>query len=353
MRRRLLPALLALLALAAGLSPPVPQPAHAQATGSIGIRLLDAPTERADDPRARQYIVDHLAPGTTINRRVEVSNDTDAPQTIQLYAAAASVDAGDFRFGDGRAESELTTWTSVEPAVATPRPGGRAVATVRIAVPADASPGERYGVVWAEVASAPPEGGGVTAVNRVGVRIYLSVGPGGEPASNFEVDTLTARRDPSGQAVVSALVHNTGGRALDMSGSLGLAEGPGGLRAGPFPATLGTTLGVGQTQPVEVQLSGEIPDGPWQATITLKSGLLERSASAQIRFPAQAGSSATPVRASSGDGDGDGGVGDVPMVAVYAGAGLLGLLVAWFLLFPLGRRRRRERSRRRRSGLPV
>ena len=349
MRRSVL--LLTSLLVAATLWPPGASPAAGQATDSIGIRLLDAPTNRADDPRARQYIVDHLPPGTTIKRRVEVANDTSATQSIQLYAAAADVDNGEFRFRDGRAVSDLTTWTRVEPASVNSAPGAKAVATVTIAVPADASEGERYGVVWAEVSSAPPEGGGVTAVNRVGVRIYLSVGPGGEPASDFRVDSLTARRDDTGQAVVSALVHNTGGRALDMSGTLSLGDGPGGLRAGPFQARLGTTLGVGETEPVEVPLGGEIPDGPWQATITLKSGLLERSASAQIRFPSRPGGAAEPVKASASD-DGAGGLG-VPMVAVYAGIGVLALLVAWFLLFPLGRRRRQERSRRRRAGLPV
>ena len=50
-----------------------------------------------------------------------------------------------------------------------------------IAVPRDAAPGERYGVVWAEVRAAAPAAGGITQVSRVGIRIYLSVGPGGRP----------------------------------------------------------------------------------------------------------------------------------------------------------------------------
>ena len=47
--------------------------------------------------------------------------------------------------------------------------------------------------------------------------------------------------------MVLATVHNTGGRALDMNGTLQLPAGPGGLSAGPFPANLGVTLAIGDT----------------------------------------------------------------------------------------------------------
>ncbi|MFJ4552900.1 hypothetical protein ACIP4X_27560 [Streptomyces sp. NPDC088817] len=46
---------------------------------TLGVKLLEAPVERKDDPRASSYIVDHLAPGSTIHRRVEVANDSSEP----------------------------------------------------------------------------------------------------------------------------------------------------------------------------------------------------------------------------------------------------------------------------------
>src|SRR5688500_16468940 len=76
--------------------------AAAQEPETVGIRLAEAPQNRADDPRARLYIVDHLAPGTTINRKVEVSNNTRDAQHVVLYAGSASIEEGGFRFGDGR-----------------------------------------------------------------------------------------------------------------------------------------------------------------------------------------------------------------------------------------------------------
>jgi hypothetical protein len=110
--------------------------------------------------------------------------------------------------------------------------------------------------------------------------------PQGAPASNFTINSLTGKRSPDGQPMVVASVHNTGVRALDMSGTLQLSSGPGGLSAGPFQANLGTTLAIGAIEPITIVLDKQIPDGPWHALVTLRSGLLERSAHATITFPA-------------------------------------------------------------------
>jgi LPXTG-motif cell wall-anchored protein len=170
---------------------------------------------------------------------------------------------------------------------------------VTIAVPRDAPPGEQYGLVWAETRSSAPAGGGITQVSRVGIRLYLSIGPGGAPASEFTIESLTGKRSPHGQPEVVASVHNAGGRALDMSGTLQLSAGPGGLSAGPFPANLGTSLAIGATEPIMIMLDRQIPDGPWHALVTLRSGPLERSARATINFPAT-GTSQLPYQLIAG-----------------------------------------------------
>jgi hypothetical protein len=256
---------------------------HAQSQG-IGIALTEAPSNRADDPRARLYIVDHVAPGTTISRKVRVSNNTGDRQSIDTYAAAASIKDGQFQFGDAHARNELTTWTTVDPPTASYANGEAKLVNVTIAVPKDASEGERYAVVWASVSSAPSSGG-ITSVNRVGIRVYLSVGPGGEPPSDFTVTGIQARRTADGKPQIVAIVENTGGRALDLSGKLRLTKGPGGLSAGPFDVELGTTLGVKQTEPVRVALDKALPAGPWHARLDLESGIVKRHAEATVTFP--------------------------------------------------------------------
>lgn len=290
-------ALAAVLLVAGALAPATGfSRAEALQVGQVGIRLLDAPTSRADDPRARLYVVDHVAPGTTIRRRVEVSNGTAERMRIQMYSAGAEVSGSEFRFLDARDGNELTGWTSVSPAELDVAAGRTAVATVTIAIPASASAGERYGVVWAELPPARPSQGDVSVVNRVGVRIYLSVGSGGEPPTDFAIDSLTAGRDESRRPVVTALVRNTGGRALDLSGNLKISEGPGGLSAGPFDVTV-TTLAVGASAQVPIALDPAIPPGPWVGRLVLRSGPVEREATARITFPEGAASAAEPVPA--------------------------------------------------------
>jgi hypothetical protein len=264
--------------------------------GGVGLRLLEAPVSSRDDPRAQLYIVDHLKPGGVIRRRIEVSNGTPSSQRIGLYAGAASIVDGSFLGAAGHTANDLSSWTSVRPAARAIPAGGRLTATVTITVPADAPPGEQYAAVWAEASSAA--GAGVTQISRVGIRMYVSVGPGGAPAADFTIDSLTAGRTADQRPTVTASVHNTGGRALDMTGTLQLLGGPGGLSAGPFPASLGTTLAIKDTRPVTVVLDKQIPDGPWDATIKLRSGLRERSAQASLTFP-RAGQSAAPTAAAA------------------------------------------------------
>ena len=45
---------------------------------------------------AREYVVDALKPGTTIHRRMEVSNTTTSLQHVTVYAAAAAITRGSF-----------------------------------------------------------------------------------------------------------------------------------------------------------------------------------------------------------------------------------------------------------------
>jgi len=268
---------------------------------------------------------------------------------VRLYGGNASISGGDFRPLAPGVTGDISDWTSVAPPSLVLPPGGHAFPVVTLHVPRNALDGERYGVIWAEVPA--PAGQGVRLAERVGVRVYLSVGSGVEPVTNFSITSLTATRDASGRPVVRAEVHNIGERALDMSGKLVLKNGPGGLHAGPFAAELGTTLGIGQTEPVTVLLDKSLPDGPWDARITLQSGRIKHTAQATIRFPAGSGQMtfrATPVNGRHW-----------PLPWFIAGGGALFLLM---LLLLLRRRRRDDRRYRPRhsvrgpvvgSGAPV
>ncbi|MDQ7909235.1 hypothetical protein RB614_32410 [Phytohabitans sp. ZYX-F-186] len=301
-----------MLGLGAAGYPAAGAQAAPEGDGSFGIQLLDAPTDRRDDPRAHRYIVDHLAPGSVIHRRVRVVNNARDTLHIELYPAAATVNKSGFHFLPDRATNELTSWMSVKPASLTVDAGQAVTPTVTITVPPRASAGERYAVVWAAVSSAP--GGAVRQVSRAGVRVYLNVGPGGDPPSGFDMGELTPGRGKDGTPWADVTVQNTGQRALDITGEMLLSDGPAGARAGPFKVAGGTTVGVGQSGKVTVPLPRNLPNGPWTARVDLRSGPVSRSASARVAFPDP---------------------GETGLIALFTGANTTRTVVAVSVLVPL------------------
>ncbi len=294
MLRRTLLSLLALLVLLGGPAPsatatdltPTPSATAPAPPESVGIRLVDVPVAAQADPRAHAYIIDRLAPGTTIHRRVEVQNNTRTAQSVRVYTGPAAINAGSFTVGGtGAAPTDLTTWATVAPPRLELSPGQRTDAVVTLAVPPDAAEAESYGVVWAEITS-PAAPGKSAQVSRVGVRIYLAVGPGNGPPAAFGVAGLTAVRSPQGDPMVTAMVTNTGGRAVDVSGNLTLTGGPGGLTLAPVPVARPVTLAPGTSAEVTVVTDRGVPPGPWDATLALRSGLTTGETTGQLMFPA-------------------------------------------------------------------
>lgn len=314
--------------------------AQTQADPGVGVRLLEAPEDRRDDPRARRYIVDHVSPGTTITRSFEVSNGTDRRTTIPLYAVAATLQDDQFVPAGGRETNELTEWMRIAPSEVTLDPDGRATATVTIAVPDDVEEGERYGVVLAELAPPPPAPGQTIAVvSRAGLRVYLSVGTGAEPPTSFRLDSFAPRLDEDGTPVVTVETCNTGGRAVDLTGELQLEEGPGGTSAGPFSTGAATTMAPAECGTVDIALRDGLPRGPWKATVSLRSGRKEQQAEATITFPAEAGTVAAPVEAKPREVTGTTSGRLALLLAL-----LLLLLVFGLLLWLLWRRRKKRES---------
>ncbi len=139
---------------------------------SIGVALVDIPEARQADPRARTYVIDHVEPGARFERRLRVCNGTAAPVTVQVYAGAATIDGAAFRAVEGRQTNELSSWITVAPTQVTVPAKGEKIVPVGFAVPAG---GERYAALLVE-APAVRQPSGNSVANRVGVRVYLSVG---------------------------------------------------------------------------------------------------------------------------------------------------------------------------------
>ncbi|MBW3649212.1 MAG: hypothetical protein KY458_01455 [Actinobacteria bacterium] len=297
----------------------------------LGIRLLEAPASRSDDPRARSYIVDFVHPGTTFTRTFEVSNGTGRPIKADLYAGAARVQDGAFIPEERGRENALSSWMTVTPPTANLAAGARTKAQVKVAVPSGTRAGEYYGVVWAELPGVPPQGGGAAVSNRVGIRVYLAVGGGDEPPTSFKLESFTPSLDRDGRPGIDIRTCNDGRRAVDLSGELALGEGPGGVSAGPFKSETIPTLAPGQCGQVPIRLDPKLPRGPWVATVTLRSGQEAQRASATVTFPDRPGDTAAPVEANR--------VTDTTGGRVAVLVALLLLLALLVILFLFWRRR--------------
>ncbi|TDC83899.1 hypothetical protein E1193_07430 [Micromonospora sp. KC606] len=177
----------------------------------------------------------------------------------------------------------------------------------------------------------PGQGENVQIVNGVGVRVYLDIGPGGDPPSDFRIDQVTPGRTEQGVPIVKADVHNTGERALDMDGHLWLSGGGGRINAGPFRAQKSATLAPGNGGRVTFLLDEQLADGPWDAKITLESGRIQRTFTGTLTFPDRAGAWGLPST-----------VGDrLPLIFAVVGALIVMGGGGMLLLVRRGRRRRR------------
>jgi hypothetical protein len=92
------------------------------------------------------------------------------------------------------------------------------------------------------------------------------------------------------------------------------------------------TLGLGESGAVNVPLDRALPNGPWDARITLRSGVTSESGTARLTFPTDK-ATAAPVTVLSTKGEGD-------RTRLAMAAGLtLALLTLWAAI-----RRRRKRT---------
>jgi hypothetical protein len=259
-----------------------PSRPSAEASG-IGVELVDPPASSATSPFARTYITGTFSAGAHLTAEVEVSNSTARPQTISIYAAGARMRAGAFSFAAGRAKNELSRWTGVSRNRLRLGPGMATIVAVHVRIPGNASRGERYAVVWASVNASGKTR--VRLVNRVGIRMYLSVG--GAAAPRYTISTPRASRTPRGAPRVGVTIKNTGPRTIMVSGSMTLSHGPGGLRVGPFGITLSHALAPGESRRIALQLTSQLPRGPWRVDVALTSGSTHHSATTIMTFPAR------------------------------------------------------------------
>jgi hypothetical protein len=248
--------------LAVGLVAPGEQ-ARAAENGEFSLR----PVRPVDTPeRERSYVVRELAAGTGFDDALEARNLSDRALDLVVEPVDAAV-TDDGSFAPGTTTTAEGGWLRVTPnRLRVPARGSVRVA-LRVDVPRHAAPGDHVAAVVVRKAKAP-DGTGVQVVNRVGVRVYLTVtapagGVAAAPRRAFELRALRWVADRNFEADVA----NVGNLLVEPLGTLTIARGD-----------FGTTVDVpvlGTVRPsavatLPVRTAGKLEPGRYEARLRLR-----------------------------------------------------------------------------------
>ena len=264
-----------------------PSATAADDESGIGIEIVDDDAATSSDLRARSYLIDDITPGGHLERTVRVVNDSREDRRVHVYSGPAEIRDGVFAVDDPSGP-DISEWIVPGKDTLDLRAGESTEMTVAIDLPRDAPEGEFYGAVWAELRSPSPDGS-LTIANRVGVRVYLSVGSGDASPPDFTISNL--RLDTSADtAELRAEVANTGSTAVDLTGAATLTSVGGAMTLGPLPSEM-LTLAPGQAGTAVFRIPNTPTEGTWSTQATLTSGIVSRTAHGDVEslpVPAQA-----------------------------------------------------------------
>ena len=196
-------------------------------------------------------------------------------------------------FGPGHAQNDLSSWTRIGTPLLRLDAGAAADELVTIRVPANAVRGAHDAVVWAETSSPAPTGGGVTLVNRVGIRVYLTVDKSARPRPRFASPHCAPRARRTDRSWSRRTSPTYGRGPLSVSGRLTLGQGgSSGLRAGPFRAGGGCA---DHARPIPDRLGAGTGRGATRALAGAHAGHQRRRHPYHHRHADVAGRTASPA----------------------------------------------------------
>jgi hypothetical protein len=230
------------LSFAAPVSAQEPSPPSGEATATSGPLTWSLKPSTAQGPDARPHFVYDARPGQTVEDVVAVTNYSDSPLRLDLYAADGfTPDDGGFDLRQrGEVPTDVAAWVTVRSPQVDVAARSTVLVPLVLVVPENATPGDHVGGVVASFTTTVTDGSGqqVAVENRVGSRIYLRVDGPLEP--RLEIVDLRAGYDgtlnPVGQGAVdvSFTVVNTGN--IRLSGQQVVTV------TGPFGVELGRVV---------------------------------------------------------------------------------------------------------------
>lgn len=220
-------------------------------------------------------VYDNVKPGSTLRSYVGVTNYSTIPATFAVYPADAdnTVTGGFDVLNQGQKSVGVGAWTKLDRSSVTIPAGLEDNIPFTIRVPANASPGDHFGGIVAQLSSstANSKGQHFKFDRRVGVRIYLRVVGPLHPSLTIKHLSVsyhgTVNPFGTGKATVKYTVANTGNVALAGRQTVTITSLFGTL-ATTRPHSI-VNLIPGQSQQVSATLDGIPPAGPIDAHVTL------------------------------------------------------------------------------------
>lgn len=185
-------------------------------------RLAVYPTRASDpnDPRTNSWFIYKVKSGQIIESEVTVENKSQQPLTgVEIYAVDATANAdGAFTLKAKGNREDAGAWIKIGGVFGL---AGKAKGSLpfTINVPADAPPGDRVAGIAAElpVSGESVGGSGLKIIQRVGVRLYLTV----EGERINKLDILSSKIvHESGKVFIKYRLQNTGNTNLDLRGEV-------------------------------------------------------------------------------------------------------------------------------------
>lgn len=275
-------ALRALVPVILGLALALALPAGAQAASApapdttVTWSVKPADTAQGSDRPNYAY---ELTPGGTVGDALSVTNRSPAPITLRVYAADGFLtpDGALDILAGGEESTELGSWVDIDSPQITLDSGASTDVPFRIAVPADAPPGDyAAGVVASMLVTADT---GTVTERRLGSRVHVRVLGDIAPAltvTDVAVDYRGSLNPvEAGSAVVTYTVANTGNARLDPGVEVALG--------GPFGwASVSASDDVPELLPGSrlertVEVAGVAPLGLLTADVTATSQVVSRT----------------------------------------------------------------------------
>ncbi|SCF06462.1 protein of unknown function (DUF916) [Micromonospora matsumotoense] len=207
---------------------PTPSPGPAAGVGETGAARWAVQPSSAKGPTGRNYFIYDLAPGSTLTDHVGITNLGDRPVTFAVYGtdAYSAADGAFALLPADRRATDVGSWISVDRREWTIPAGKRVDIPFRLAVPANATPGDHTGGVIGAVARVRTtvDGQRVLVDQRLAARVYLRVNGPVRPAVTVEAVDVSYDNPVNpfagGDVVVRYRLRNDGNVRLGGSGTV-------------------------------------------------------------------------------------------------------------------------------------